>query len=65
MTTTIETTLPGIGNYKTQIPVKVTNMQLVQGPYYDKTWGGTIHFSEDALHEVQRGGGQSFLACAC
>ncbi|XP_064621486.1 leucine-rich repeat-containing protein 9-like isoform X3 [Lineus longissimus] len=28
ITTTIETTLPGIGQYKTHIPVKVTNVQL-------------------------------------
>ncbi|CAH1791753.1 unnamed protein product [Owenia fusiformis] len=35
-TTTMETVLPGIGQYKMQIPVKVTNMQLAQPP--EKPW---------------------------
>ncbi len=51
MTTTVETTLPGIGQYKTQIPVKVTNMQLMSGPF-----GTMMNFSDDLLQaELQRG----------
>ena len=55
MTTTIEATLPGIGQYKTQIPVKVTNMQLMSGPYYEKQWQGTVLTDEALQQEVQRG----------
>ena len=50
----METTLPGIGQYKAQVPVKVTNMQLMSSPY--QQWSGPVHFSEDVLQqELNRG----------
>ena len=58
VTTNVETALPGLaGTYKAQVPVKVTNMQLVSGPYIGANWSGTLQFNEElaAQSEVQRG----------
>ncbi|XP_052769048.1 leucine-rich repeat-containing protein 9-like isoform X3 [Mya arenaria] len=47
--------LPGIGQYKAQIPVKVTNMQLATSPL----WNGSIFYDEaTAQDNAQRGGGR-------
>ncbi|XP_053406324.1 leucine-rich repeat-containing protein 9-like isoform X5 [Mercenaria mercenaria] len=47
--------LPGIGQYKTQIPVKVTNMQLATSPL----WNGSIFYDDaTAQDNAQRGGGR-------
>ena len=48
MTTPVETMLPGInGQYKSCIPVKVTNVQLMSPHVADKSWGATTTFNED------------------
>lgn len=47
--------LPGIGQYKTQIPVKVTNMQLATSPL----WNGSIFYDDASTQDnAQRGGGR-------
>ena len=52
----METTLPGIGQYKSQIPVKVTNMQLVSGPFHDRSLGAMLHLNDEFIQqELQRG----------
>jgi hypothetical protein len=50
MATTIETTLPGIGQYKTQIPVKVTNVQL-NSP--ERGWAN-YYKEEDIVQQQQQ-----------
>ena len=56
MTATMETTLPGIGQYKSQIPVKVTNMQLMSGPFNDRSLGAMFSLNDEIIqHELQRG----------
>ena len=56
ITTAVETILPGIGPYKAQMPVKVTNMQLASPHICEHTWGGTIHYSDNVIQqELQRG----------
>ena len=56
MTATMETTLPGIGQYKSQIPVKVTNMQLMSGPFSDRSLGTAFHMNDEIIQqELQRG----------
>ena len=60
----MESALPGLaGTYKAQVPVKVTNMQLVSGPYIGANWSGTLQFNEDlvAQPEGQRGEKGIFL----
>ncbi|XP_013396331.1 leucine-rich repeat-containing protein 9 [Lingula anatina] len=47
ITTTIEATLPGIGQYKTSIPVKVTNVQLASPDR--SSWSGTIQYSDEPI----------------
>ena len=44
--------LPGIGQYKTQIPVKVTNMQLATSPLWN---GGIFYDDTGAQDNSQRG----------
>ena len=55
-----EAGLPGLGNYKSQVPVKVTNMNMqLMGPYINmtspvvpppgQTWPGALHTNEDML----------------
>lgn len=53
----MEANLPGFaGIYKAQIPVKVTNMQLVSGPYVGSNWTGTLQFNDDNTPtDIQRG----------
>ncbi|XP_071079047.1 leucine-rich repeat-containing protein 9-like [Haliotis cracherodii] len=53
-TTTVEATLPGIGQYKTSVPVKVTNVQLSSPPI----WSGAVYYDEATDSNVQRGGGR-------
>ena len=57
--TAVESTLPGIGQYKAHVPIKVTNMQLMSTPFgafSDRTFGGTLHISEEVLqYEMQKG----------
>jgi len=44
--------LPGIGQYKAQIPVKVTNMQLATSPL----WNGSLYYDDTiATDNTQRG----------
>ena len=38
----IDQGLPGIGQYKASMPVKVTNMQLVSGMQSDRGWTGAL-----------------------
>ncbi|XP_041353285.1 leucine-rich repeat-containing protein 9-like isoform X2 [Gigantopelta aegis] len=47
-----EATLPGIYQYKTSVPVKVTNMQLVSPPVFT----GPVYY--DDSDPIQRGGGR-------
>ncbi|KAL4237983.1 Leucine-rich repeat-containing protein 9 [Mactra antiquata] len=52
---TSDGSLPGIGQYKAQIPVKVTNMQLATSPL----WNGSIFYDDSATQDNgQRGGGR-------
>ncbi|KAK6181977.1 hypothetical protein SNE40_009752 [Patella caerulea] len=51
-TTTVESSLPGIGQYKTTVPVKVTNVQLSSPP----VWNGAIVY--DDPENTHRGGGR-------
>lgn len=50
----VEGTLPGIGQYKTQVPVKVTTMHLGSSPI----WNGGIMYDENTPDALQRGGGR-------
>ena len=52
----IDQGLPGITQYKTSMPVKVTNMQLVSGMQSDRGWAGTLL----NLAEEQDGRGKPF-----
>ena len=45
--TAVDTTLPGISQYKMHVPVRVTNVQLMSPPFLDKTWGAVQTFSDD------------------
>ena len=56
MTATMETTLPGIGQYKSQIPVKVTNMQLMSGPFHDRSLGAMLHLNDEFIQQEQQRG---------
>lgn len=49
-----EGTLPGISQYKTQVPVKVTTMHLGSSPI----WNGGIMYDENTPEALQRGGGR-------
>ena len=52
VTTTQETTLPGISPYKNQAaPVKITNVQLQGAPTERHNWGQTVQYTtvEDAM----------------
>ena len=44
--------LPGIGQYKTQIPVKVTNMQLATSPM----WNGSIYYDDPSAQDPSQRG---------
>jgi len=46
-----EGTLPGISQYKTQVPVKVTTMHLGSSPI----WNGGIMYDENTPESLQRG----------
>ncbi|XP_021359491.1 leucine-rich repeat-containing protein 9-like isoform X7 [Mizuhopecten yessoensis] len=47
-------TLPGIGQYKTQVPVKVTTMNLGTSPM----WNGGVMYDNEPTDSMQRGGGR-------
>ena len=47
----IEGALPGISQYKAQIPVKVTTMNLGTSPM----WNGGVLYDDVATEGVQRG----------
>jgi len=49
--------LPGIGQYKAQIPVKVTNMQLATSPL----WNGSIFYEDAAAQDNAQRGQQSYV----
>ncbi|XP_076099461.1 leucine-rich repeat-containing protein 9-like isoform X2 [Mytilus galloprovincialis] len=50
----VEGTLPGISQYKTQVPVKVTTMHLGSSPI----WNGGAIYDENTPESLQRGGGR-------
>jgi len=50
----VEGSLPGIGQYKTQVPVKVTTMHLGTSPL----WNGGVLYDENIQDSIQRGGGR-------
>jgi hypothetical protein len=54
LTTALDTTLPGISQYKTHLPVKVTNVQLLSPP---QIWGtvGSSSAEDAALHDFIKG----------
>lgn len=47
----VEGTLPGISQYKTQVPVKVTTMHLGSSPI----WNGGAIYDENTPESLQRG----------
>ncbi len=48
-----DASLPGL---KSQMPVKVTNMQLISGPFSDRTLGSLFQLNEELIQqELQRG----------
>ncbi|XP_069116712.1 leucine-rich repeat-containing protein 9-like isoform X2 [Argopecten irradians] len=47
-------TLPGISQYKAQVPVKVTTMNLGTSPM----WNGGVMYDNEASESLQRGGGR-------
>ncbi|ESO85654.1 hypothetical protein LOTGIDRAFT_155146 [Lottia gigantea] len=51
---TVEGTLPGIGHYKTTVPVKVTNVQLSSPP----VWNGALLYDDSDNSRSRRRGGQ-------
>lgn len=40
--------LPGIMQFKGQVPVKVTNVQLMSPYVIDKSWAGVTNFGDDS-----------------
>ena len=44
-----------VGTMKPQMPVKVTNVQLVSGPYYERQWPSQLQLSEEIMPDLQRG----------
>ncbi|XP_056023048.1 leucine-rich repeat-containing protein 9-like isoform X3 [Ostrea edulis] len=51
---TSESSLPGIHQIKTQVPVKVTTMHLGTSPL----WNGGVLYDDSAQDAIQRGGGR-------
>jgi hypothetical protein len=51
--------LPGIGQYKTQIPVKVTNMQLATSPL----WNGSIFYDDATAQDNSQRGTLFYNSC--
>ena len=53
-----ETSQSTFNQYKSQMPVKVTNMQLASGPFSDRTLGSLFQLNEELIQqELMRGAG--------